>query len=171
MPTANTHPVYRQRFHSEVVWNNIMIYPVTVCEQIPEVQTWKANRWLQFSIYKLKKKLTYPNNMVHSVDIAVTHINSDCSDGEAILFSWTVNYYGLTRTCSGNWWITAGRWISGGWRIRWQGMRRHRTSQRRNTKHIWKKNICLLECILSTHEYRHRKRHLLSFVRSLCQNV
>lgn len=83
--------------------------------------------------------------MMYSVDIAVTHVNPDCSDGEAILFSWAVNYYWLMRTWSSNWWITAGRWISGGWRIRWQGMRRHRTSQRRNTKHIWKKKIWLFK--------------------------
>lgn len=66
-----------------------------------------------------KYVLSYPNNVVHSVDVAVPHVNPDCSDGKAILFSWTVDYNWLVRTCSSNWWVTAGRWISGWWKVRW----------------------------------------------------
>lgn len=90
IPTANTGLVYRHKFHSKkIVWHNDTIYTVTVNKQILEVQNSKANTSLKFSVavYKQKKVLSYPNNMVHSVDIAVTNVNPDCSDSEAILFS------------------------------------------------------------------------------------
>lgn len=90
VPTANAGLVYRDECHSKgIVWHNITIYTATVNKQVSQAQNSKVNTSLQFSVtaYKQKTVLSYPNNMVHSIDIAVTHVNPDCSDGEAILFS------------------------------------------------------------------------------------
>lgn len=66
----------------------MVIYTVTVNKEIPRVQKSKSIITVFCGHVSARKHvLSYPNNVVHSVDIAVTHINPDCSDGEAILFS------------------------------------------------------------------------------------
>lgn len=79
---------------------------------------------------------SYPNNMVHRIDVAVSHVHPDGPDGETIVLPWTVDHDGLVWTGRRCWRIPAGRGISWGRRVRGQGMGGHWTSKRRNGKHI-----------------------------------
>lgn len=88
-PTGNIALVYRQNFIlRKTAWHITVIYTVIVNKDIPQVQKSQSIITV-FCDHTLSRKhvLSYPNNVVHSVDIAVTHVHSDCSDGKAILFS------------------------------------------------------------------------------------
>lgn len=82
---------------------------------------------------------SYPNDMVHRVDVTVSHVHPDGADGEAIVLPWTVDHNGLMGTGRSRWRIPAGRGISWRRRVGGQGMGRHWASQWRHSKHICKK--------------------------------
>lgn len=79
---------------------------------------------------------THPDDVMHGVDITVSHIHPDGTHGEAIVLPRAVDHDGLMGTGRRSRGVPARRGIPGGGGVRGQGMGRHGTAQWRNSKHV-----------------------------------
>lgn len=99
--------------------------------------------------YKNLRCLTYPNNMVHAVNVTITNVDPDGSEGEAILLSRAMDGNGRTQhtdcweEVSAGWGV-ARRWIGG------ERVGRHGAGQRREA-------AMLLHYKIRRREMRHFK--------------
>lgn len=90
----------------------------------------------EWKLTRMRGGWSYPNNMVHRIDVTVSHIHPDGSDGKTIVLPGTVDHNRLMWTGGSCWRISAGRGISWRRRVRGQGVGGHWTSQGRNSKHV-----------------------------------
>lgn len=64
-------------------------FSIDVRDQIPSLQSCLAS-WTSF--------FYIPNDMMHCVNVAVSHVHPDGSDGETIVLPQTVDHNGLVWT-------------------------------------------------------------------------
>ena len=87
--------------------------------------------------------LSYPNNVVDTVDVTVSNIDSNGSESEAIFLPRAVDSDGRAQHTHSREEVSAGRRVPRG-RIRGERVRGHRARQRRKTMVLihWKKGTC-----------------------------
>lgn len=91
------------------------------------LQSWKKEFLAPKSIL-VRKAATYPDHVVHGVDVTIPHVDSNSTKGKAIFLSSPMDYDWWFWVCDSRrkvsaWWGVPWRWV-GGQRMRW-----HWTSQ------------------------------------------
>lgn len=99
---------------------------------------------------------------MHRVDIAVTHVDPDGLQGEAVLLPWGVDNNGRLQAAGAEWKVPIGGGVTG-WRVGGQGAWRDGTGLEAAGGVVWKKNTGTFPSV--SHSFSHTFCPLLDLIK------